>query len=52
MISGRIGGDKGLWLLDGGRFTKLAGGSFNGVALSADGSRVGSWALRVHAVPG
>lgn len=59
-ISATIGGDKGLWLLDGGPFTKLAGGFFNGVALSPDGSRVaaptergrGKWTLRVYAVPG
>lgn len=59
VISAEIGGDKGLWLVNGGRFTKLAGGLFNRVALSPDGSRVaaptlwrrGSWALRIYAVP-
>ncbi|GAA3455643.1 hypothetical protein [Dactylosporangium matsuzakiense] len=65
VVAGTVNGEEaGLWLLDGGRFTRLATGDFADAGISADGSRVvsvltrkrGWWSettysLRVVAIP-
>ncbi|MEU7874461.1 hypothetical protein [Dactylosporangium sp. NPDC049140] len=61
-VAGTVDGDAGLWLLDAGRFTRVATGDFRGVALSPDGRRAAAplrdegwlstrWSLRVVGLP-